>query len=353
MSLPTYQRHPFGQMVPEHTDDEASRQRLRLEENGWLPTEFITLYEGKIIDGWHRYLHCKKLGIMPQFVEYHGDSPMSFVFSKATGGRQLATVSLLRMAERMRPELEKEAAARMLQGGKDTKKLTDPAANLHQGHRPHSGDDNSSKSRVSDKIAEIAGVSTRTADSYHKVQTNGAAALKKAVDEGEVSISDGATVLTLPKAEQAAAVAAVRNGEARTVRAAVTKESEEDEEKELTDAEGHPVTVRTTDAFSNLDRFTAIDSLCRQLQTAISELATLPGGEHLRQCVRAVGSEEKVIYKSEHLDTLKRDLKFTRPHSVCPYCEGRGHKSCKGCSGLGWVTRTVWNDADEKVKKQL
>ena len=120
----------------------------------------------------------------------------------------------------------------------------------------------------------------------------------------------------------------------------------------LRDAEGHIVNG-PSEAFTNLSKFEALDTLCRQLQKGIDELARLPGGEQLRPFTKAIGTEGKTILKMEELDTIKRHLKLTRPHSVCPECSGSGTKGCKGCSGRGWVSSMTWKDMDDKVKAKL
>jgi hypothetical protein len=78
-----------------------------------------------------------------------------------------------------------------------------------------------------------------------------------------------------------------------------------------------------------------------------------PGGKQLRANLKSTGSEEKIINKSEHLNGLKRDLKFTRPHSVCPYCLGNATPSCRGCSGAGWVSKMTWESVPDDMKKKL
>lgn len=50
--------------------------------HGWYPQEHITLYEGKILDGRHRYLAAQKAGVEPQFMDFEGnnDAAVAFVF---------------------------------------------------------------------------------------------------------------------------------------------------------------------------------------------------------------------------------------------------------------------------------
>lgn len=71
------------------------------------------------------------------------------------------------------------------------------------------------------EAAEAAGVSDKTLRFAEKVAENAAAAVVHAVEQGEVSVSDAASVADLPKSEQTAALKAVKSGKAKTLRAAV------------------------------------------------------------------------------------------------------------------------------------
>jgi hypothetical protein len=119
------------------------------------------------------------------------------------------------------------------------------------------------------------------------------------------------------------------------------------------DVLGHPLPANLVDAFAALERFKALDSLLRQMQQGIDELVRLPGGEQLARCTRPVGDEQKIIRKTEELQALRRHLRSTRPHAVCPWCKGKAPQGCKGCSGRGWVAKVTWDAAEDSVKEAL
>ena len=53
------------------------------------------------------------------------------------------------------------------------------------------------------------------------------------------------------------------------------------------------------------------------------------------------------------LGNLKSNLKMARPHAPCPYCSGTGEKNdgdCTGCTGLGWVPKSVYEEAPKSVQ---
>jgi hypothetical protein len=116
------------------------------------------------------------------------------------------------------------------------------------------------------------------------------------------------------------------------------------------DAEGHKLPKRLIPTFETVAKFKEADSLCAKLQKLIDELSRCEGGEQLRFFLSSHGDDEKTIRKSEHLQMLKRDLKGTRPHSVCPNCSGRG---CNTCNKSGWVTKTTYDTCDDKAKEKL
>jgi hypothetical protein len=70
------------------------------------------------------------------------------------------------------------------------------------------------------ELAEEAGIGRTTMKYADKVNEQGAKAVQDAVVAGEVSVSDAAAIVDLPKTEQAKAVKAVKSGKAKTLKAA-------------------------------------------------------------------------------------------------------------------------------------
>jgi len=52
--------------------------------------EPITLFENKILDGWHRYQACQKLEISPATYEFDGEDPVSYVIDLNLNRRHLS-----------------------------------------------------------------------------------------------------------------------------------------------------------------------------------------------------------------------------------------------------------------------
>jgi len=81
------QTHPIADLMPSMSEEEYKNLIEDIKVNGLI--EPIYLFEGKILDGRHRYRACVELGIEPRFEEYSGNSPVSFVISKNLKRRHL------------------------------------------------------------------------------------------------------------------------------------------------------------------------------------------------------------------------------------------------------------------------
>ena len=79
--------HPLAEKIPEMTPDEFVDLQSDIEANGLR--EPIWLYEGKILDGRHRYMACVKLNRKPETRLYKGNNPLAFVISMNIHRRHL------------------------------------------------------------------------------------------------------------------------------------------------------------------------------------------------------------------------------------------------------------------------
>lgn len=98
--------HNLALLFPAMSDEEFAELKSDIKRNGLL--EPIITYQGKIIDGRHRYQACTELGIEPEFEEYTGDSPSSYVVSKNMMRRQLTSSQKAAIAVDMLPFFEEE-----------------------------------------------------------------------------------------------------------------------------------------------------------------------------------------------------------------------------------------------------
>lgn len=71
MTAPLYAIHPLAELIPSMLMDEVADLERDIRANG--QRQPIVLYDGKILDGRHRYAVCQKLGITPTFTRFEGD----------------------------------------------------------------------------------------------------------------------------------------------------------------------------------------------------------------------------------------------------------------------------------------
>lgn len=67
----SYQAHELALVFPPMTEPEFAAFKADIREHG--QREPITLYEGKILDGLHRYRACQELGLEPRVVRFEGN----------------------------------------------------------------------------------------------------------------------------------------------------------------------------------------------------------------------------------------------------------------------------------------
>src|SRR3990167_757280 len=71
------QQHPLSQAFPAIEGDEFVGLVARIKKNGLRQP--IVMFEGQVLDGWHRYLACQKAGVQFREIEYRGGDPIPYV----------------------------------------------------------------------------------------------------------------------------------------------------------------------------------------------------------------------------------------------------------------------------------
>lgn len=170
-----YERHPLSASWPDMADEDFIALKDSIAYSGLL--EPITVFEGQILDGWHRYGACLDTGMEPRFEEFTGDDPAQYVRDKHTRRPLTLTQRLtcIALMSRWRPRGGKQSAV--------------PA------------DCSSSKD-----IAKAAGGGVRSAEHVKEAITKGAPELVQAMKDGKVGAEKAAAIAKLPKEEQAAAI---------------------------------------------------------------------------------------------------------------------------------------------------
>ena len=75
------EQHEIGAILPAMSKREIKELRQSMEAQGYLPGNPITLHEGKVLDGWHRYNAARSAGVTPEFRNFKGDDPAGFVMA--------------------------------------------------------------------------------------------------------------------------------------------------------------------------------------------------------------------------------------------------------------------------------
>ena len=173
-----YEYHPIAEEIPRWGSDSFEKLCEDIATNGLVNS--IVLYDGKILDGRHRYEACLDVGVEPSFREYKGDDPIGHV------------LSLNLLTRDWKPGQKAMIASNLanLSHGGDRK--SDQSANLHL--------DTVSLSDA----AEQMGVSRRTAASAKKIREKANKAITKMVEDGDISVNAAAALADLPEDKQEA-----------------------------------------------------------------------------------------------------------------------------------------------------
>lgn len=81
--------HPLCTLFPRMSDVDFSALKEDIRANG--QDEPITLHDGMILDGGHRYRACIEVGLEPKVVKYNGLDPVAYVLTKNLLRRHLST----------------------------------------------------------------------------------------------------------------------------------------------------------------------------------------------------------------------------------------------------------------------
>lgn len=80
----SYTRHNLSACFADMPESDKEALEKSILQNGLLNP--IVLFEGKVLDGWHRFNACKAVNVKPRFVEfekkYKGQDPVSFVIAQ-------------------------------------------------------------------------------------------------------------------------------------------------------------------------------------------------------------------------------------------------------------------------------
>ena len=171
-------QHPLSAAFPAMSADDFQALKDSVENVGVLNP--IAIFEGQVIDGWHRYRAANDLGVTCPEVELDpGTDPRDFVLAQNKARRHItqaqlamATTSVYEWYPRGRPE----------QMGTEC------------------------PFKTTAELADIAGVGERSIKQAKAVKANAAPEVQEAVKRGEIGLTKAAAIAKLPAEDQAAAL---------------------------------------------------------------------------------------------------------------------------------------------------
>lgn len=199
-----YSQHELSALFPSMGGDEFAALVADIRANGLRHP--VVLYEGKVLDGWHRYRACNEAGVHPQIVAYKGSDPLALVLSENMHRRHLSS------SQRALIVVE----ANEWRGRGRITVQSDDKSNLPRGRFAEKATTVQDVATVFEKetlektdaqMAAEAETSERTIARAKVVATQGSAALKDAVREGEATVKAAAEIAaSTPKKNQAKAL---------------------------------------------------------------------------------------------------------------------------------------------------
>lgn len=172
-----YQRHPLSSAFPSMEAIDFDALTADVMANGLH--DAIAIYEGRVLDGWHRYQACLCSAVEPRFFEYHDTDPVAFVRSKNQHRRHLT--------QGQKAAIETALNAWALTGRPGNPVVTTGFS-----------------SATTATMAKNAGVSESAIQRAKVAQRAG---LGEDVREGRITLDTAVRIAKLPEPERAAAIA--------------------------------------------------------------------------------------------------------------------------------------------------
>lgn len=223
----------------------------------------ITLFDGMVIDGWHRYTAASDVGMDCPTVELGDVDPRDFVLAQNKARRNLTA-----------------------------SQRADAVTSVYQwapSHRPNKSAATAGLSKTTKELAAIAGVGTRTIEHAKAVHAGAIQAVQDAVKTGSVTVETAAAVAKMPAKEQKKIAAQGPDA----MRAAAKPAPTEPDDGMLTSDELHAQMVETQAENEQLqERVTlmAKDDKAAEIDKLLTRINGLEG--RLRQAMNQIKASE-------------------------------------------------------------
>lgn len=173
-------QHPLSAAFPAMAADDFAALKDSIADIGVQNP--ITVYEGMVIDGWHRFTAANEVGMPCPTVDLGDVDPRDFVLAQNKARRHITQAQLamaVTAVHAWRPLGDQRAAT---------------------------VDTECPPSKSTAELAQIAGVHANTIKQAKTVQNKATAEVQDAVKRGDIGLPKAAKIAQLPKEQQAAAI---------------------------------------------------------------------------------------------------------------------------------------------------
>jgi ParB-like chromosome segregation protein Spo0J len=325
--------------VPPLRPEEFENLEANIIRDRWVSPIIVWKEHNIILDGHNRYKICQKnsIGFLTKHLSFP-DKESAIVWCRrhALDQRNLTDYQRGELALLLREEISKDAKNR--QKRKNSVMENSP----QQIHYPL---DETGTTR--DRIAKIANLSSNTIEKIEAIAESGSEPLKELARTGKVSINAASKVSGLPEEQQVeltnAGPQAVKQAAAKMGKPQKAKPEPITKDKVGREIEHPQLQQIFTQSQEN------ISPLLQKISQLKSEIsAAIKNNPKLFQDSKSVSSAVE-----DHLDAAYKQLKSSVPYAVDPYCGGDGGIGghCKGCKGLGWITKQQYDFVPQNHKR--
>ena len=92
-----FERHPLSEAWGSMAEDQLLELAEDIKYNG--QKDDVMMFEGKVLDGWHRCQGCQIAGIDVRAANYQGSNPVAYVISKNAHRRNQSVPSRQRQMQ--------------------------------------------------------------------------------------------------------------------------------------------------------------------------------------------------------------------------------------------------------------
>ena len=271
--------HPFSLLFPILPPSDFKELVQSIKEYGLQYP--IVMFEGKILDGRHRYQACISAHVAPKFAPYTGKNALGFVLGSNLHRRHLDTGQRAVIAAKL-----------------VTMKCGGDRKSVDADQKRNSAFDQSA-------AAETLGVSTDSVKIASKIIAQ-SPTLAKQLSQGKISLHAAEKKLD--------------------------EKTKKDEVRRDSIGRVIPVEIqvdwdRAVEVSANLKVHTS--EIKRVLERGFKEQDVIFG--------------EMLNHTIIDASALRYSLMQMEPYSVCPFCQGRVRETCQVCKRRGWISKYLYN----------